>query len=749
MNRLLYILILLSMISIALGHEEKLVNYVNPLIGTDSSYRLSNGNTYPAVTLPFGMTAWTPQTAEERWIYTYQADSIQGFRATHQPSPWISDYGDFSIMPMVGELIVNPRKRASKFKHEAELALPHYYRVMLDRYDITAEVTASMRCGHLRFTFPESENSFILIDTHPRGGYVKIIPDERKIIGYSLSNYGGTPDNFACYFVAEFDKPFSKSGIWTGEQFYPDSSEKNGDHVIAYVGFETRENDVVHVSVATSFIDIEQAERNLKNEIGENDFKKTKVEADKAWERELKKIQIKGASEDQKTTFYTAFYRCLIFPRIWHEIDKKGESRYFSPFDGKIHSGTMYTDTGFWDTFRALFPFYTVLYPRKDAEIIRSLLNTYDEGGWLPKWMSPGYRGSMIGTHAASVIADAYFKGIRDFDEQKAYEAMVKDAMVKSDVTGRGRLGIEYYKKLGYVPADNVKEATARTLEFAYDDFCVAQMANALEEEKDHAEFLERSRNYLNVFDSSTGFMRGRNYDGSWVYPFDPIEWGGPFTEGNAWHYSWFVPHDIPGLIDLYGGKEKFAGKLDEFYRTTPHFKVGSYGRVIHEMVEMVRANMGQYAHGNEPVHHVSYLYNHAGQPWKTQKWVRRILDELYGPGPDGLCGDEDNGQMSAWYIFSALGFYPVCPGKPLYEIGSPLFEEVTIYLPNGNTFLIVAPNNSQKNRYIQSLKLNGKEHHKTWISHSDIMTGGILEFELGELPNKAWGRGVEELPYE
>jgi predicted alpha-1,2-mannosidase len=730
------------MASIALGHEKKLVNHVNPLIGTDSSYRLSNGNTYPAITLPFGMTAWTPQTAEERWIYTYQADSIQGIRATHQPSPWISDYGDFSIMPMVGELIIDPRKRASKFDHRNESVLPHYYRVLLDRYQITAEVTASMRCGQMRFTFPQSENSFILIDTHPRGGYVKIIPEERKIIGYSLSNYGGTPENFACYFVAKFDKSFSRSGIWTDDRFLTDSSEKKGDHVIAYISFTTKDNDAVQLTVATSFISFEQAERNLKNEIGENDFDKTKNEADKAWEKELKKIEIKGASEDQKTTFYTAFYRCLIFPRIWYEVDEMGQTQYFSPFDGQIHSGIMYTDTGFWDTFRALFPFYTILYPRKDAEIIQSLLNAYDEGGWLPKWMSPGYRGSMIGTHSASVIADAYLKGIHDFDEQKAYEAMVKDAMVKSDIKGQGRNGIEYYTQLGYVPADKVKEATARTLEFAYDDFCVAQMASALKRDKDGVKFLERSRYYINVYDSSAGFMRGRNFDGNWVFPFDPIEWGGPYTEGNAWHYSWFVPHDIQGLMDLYGGKDDFAGKLDEFFRTTPHFKVGSYDRVIHEMIEMVRANMGQYAHGNEPVHHVSYLYNYAGQPWKTQMWVRRIMDELYGPGPDGLCGDEDNGQMSAWYILSALGFYPVCPGKPLYDIGSPLFKEVTISLPNGNNFFIVASDNSQKNRYIQSLKLNGKEHQNTWLSHSDILKGGKLEFQMGEQPNKSWGNG-------
>ena len=740
--------LLFLMISYTLIAKENLENYVNPLIGTDSSYKLSNGNTYPSISLPFGMTAWPPQTCEKHWIYTYKTDSIQGLRATHQPSPWIADYGNFSIMPVVGKLRVDTRDRASNFSHENEKALPYYYRVELERYNVKAELSPTTRCSFIRLTFPKSDSSFVLIDAHPEGSFVKIFPEENKIVGYTRSNNGGTPDNFACYFVTVFDKAFMSHGTWSSGVIQLDSIDKKSEHVGAFVKFKTYKNEVINLKIGTSFISIKQAEKNLKNEIGDLSFDKIKDRAQKVWNTELSKIQIEGCTDEQKVVFYTAFYRCLLFPRVWYEIDDRGNPNHFSPYDGKIYTGFMYTDTGFWDTFRAVFPFFTILYPKRDAEIIQGLINAYDEGGWFPKWMSPGYRDCMIGTHVASVIADAYFKGIREFDVNKAYEAMVKDAMVISNQGGRGRLGIEYFKNLGYVPADKIGEAVSRTLEFAYDDFCVAKMAKELGKKDDYELFINRSMNYKNVFDKSTGFMRGRKQDGSWIEPFSPIEWGGSYTEGCAWHYSWSVQHDIQGLINLIGGKEAFSRKLDALFSNPPNFKVGSYRHVIHEMTEMVQANMGQYAHGNEPVHHVIYLYNYSSQSWKAQKWVRKVMDELYGPDQDGLCGDEDNGQMSAWYIFSALGFYPVCPGEPSYVIGSPKFSKATVHLPNGKTFIVEAHNNSKSNRFIQSVKLNEKEYTKTWISHSAIVDGSKLEFVMGPEPNKKWGNSSEDVPF-
>lgn len=738
----------LSVVIVAWATAEDLVECVNPLIGTDSSYELSNGNTYPSVSMPFGMTAWTPQTAEERWIYTYQADSIQGLRATHQPSPWISDYGHFTLMPMVGILTADGRDRASAFSHDNEEASPHYYRVRLDRYDVTAEITPTMRCSFIRFTFPKSDSSFVLLDAHPGGADIKILPSENKIVGYTRSNTGGTPENFACYFVAVFDKPFERHYTWSENGIDSGSVEDEGEPAGAIVGFKTQVRETIQVRIGTSFISTEQAERNLRNEIGDSTFDEAKDNARKAWEEELNKIQIEGCSDEQRIVFYTSFYRCLLFPRVWYEIDEQGQPFHFSPYDGKIHPGFMYTDTGFWDTFRAVFPFFTILYPDRDSEIIQGLLNAYDEGGWFPKWMSPGYRDSMIGTHVASIIADAYFKGIREFDVDKAYEAMMKDAMVKSNQGGRGRVGIEFFKNLGYVPADKVREATSRTLEFAYDDFCVSKMAQALDNKEDYELFTDRALNYQNVFDPATGFMRGRNHDGSWIEPFSPIEWGGAYTEGCAWQYLWSVQHDVQGLIDLMGGRDAFVKKLDALFSTPSDFEVGSYGRVIHEMREMARAKMGQYAHGNEPVHHVIYLYNYAGQPWKTQRLVRKVLNELYGPGPDGLCGDEDNGQMSAWYLFSALGFYPVCPGEPYYVIGSPIFNKATVHLPDDRKFVVIAHNNSESNMFIQSAKLSGEEHTRTWISHSSITNGGQLELVMGPRPNKKWGIRAEDTPF-
>lgn len=605
--------------------------YVNPLVGTDSKYEFSHGNTYPGVTLPWGMACWTPQTGEREsgWMYTYYTHIINGFKLTHQPSPWVGDYGDISIMPMVGDLNLAFTDRASVFSHDREEAHPYYYRVYLDRYHTQVEITPTTRCGVLRFTFPDTDQAFILLDAHPKGTSISIHPEQRKITGFTRANRGSVPDNFACYFVAYLDAPIAGYGTLTDNSRQEGQTSKAGDHVAGYLRLTASNNKPVTMRIGTSFISVEQAERNLELEIGDQGFDAIKSQAEQTWNDKFSRIRIEGATDNQLTTFYTAFYRALAFPRIWYEYNAQNKPYHFSPYDGKIHDGVLYADNGFWDTFRAVYPFYTLLFPEQDAEIIRGWINAYREGGWFPKWTSPGYRNIMIGTHVESLVADAYAKGIHDFDVETAYKAMVKDGTTPTDFGGHGRVGLEWYLNLGYVPSDKIHEATARTLEFAYDDFCIARMAKALNHQRDYRIFASRAMNYRNVFDSRVGFMRGRLSDGRWEPDFDPIRWGGPFTEGSAWHYSWSVMQDEAGLIDLMGGKTAFTHKLDAMLTARPNFKIGSYGNVIHEMTEMTAGHMGQYAHGNEPVHHVLYLYNFAGQPWKAQRDIRKAVTTL------------------------------------------------------------------------------------------------------------------------
>ena len=438
----------------------------------------------------------------------------------------------------------------------------------------------------------------------------------------------------------------------------------------------------------------------------------------------------------------------LLFPRVFYELNDAGEMIHYSPYNGNIRPGYLFTDVGYWDVFRALFPFYTIMYPERNSNIMQGILNSYKEGGWLPIWPSPGYRKVMIGNHSASLFADAYLKGIEGFDVELAYQAMKKDAKVTPPHYAPGRDGIKEYNNNGFVPYPEFKEATSKTLEYAYDDFCILQMAKKMRLSDDISQYGTRPFNYKNVFDTTTNFMRGKNLDGNWHEPFDPIEWGGPYTEGNAWHYTWSVFHDVQGLIDLMGGNRNFLNKLDQVFETPSEFKVGTYGKVIHEMTEMVLANKGQYAHGNQPIQHMPYLYSYAGEPWKTQKHVRSILNDLYRPSIDGYSGDEDNGQMSAWYVLSALGFYQVTPGHPSYVLGSPLFKKVTISLSNGNAFVIDAPDNSKENVYVEKVELNGNRHDNNWISHEDIMNGGNLTFYMDNKADKKRGTKSENFPY-
>lgn len=760
---LLFFIALLCVSCIQIKQKEKqenslktndIVDFVNPLMGTDSDYSLSNGNTYPVIATPWGMNFWTPMTSKmgDGWTYNYNAKKIRGIKQTHQPSPWINDYAAFSLMAVTGKLKYKEDERESWFTHKAEIVKPYHYSVYLADYDVTAEVTPTERASQFKFTFPESETSYIMLDAFFKGSRVKIIPEERKIIGYCRNNSGGVPDNFHNYFVAEFDKDFEINHTWRDNwDLIENSTISEGKHVGAIIGFKTKKGEVVHVKVASSFISLEQAELNLSKEIGSDTFEQTKEKAKQTWEKELSRIKIEDDNIDNIRTFYSCLYRVLLFPRKFYEFDKNNEVVHYSPYNGKIVPGYMFTDNGFWDTFRAVYPFFNMMYPELNSHIMEGLANTYKESGWLPEWASPGHRDCMIGSNSAPIIADAFLKGGENKDAKLLFEAILKNATVEAGrpVKSVGREGLNYYNGLGYVPYNvGVKENVARTLEYAYADFTIAKMAEKLGEKAIAKEYFKKSMNYKNVFDSSTSFMRGKNKEGDFQTPFNPLKWGDAFTEGNSLHYTWSVFHDVQGLIDLMGGNEKFALKLDEVFSMPPTFDDSYYGQTIHEIREMQVANMGNYAHGNQPIQHMIYLYNYANKPYKTQERIREVLTKLYKPTPDGYCGDEDNGQTSAWYVFSALGFYPVTPGVNQYAIGSPLFKKATLYLENGNTFEINAKDNSKNNFYIQSATLNKKPYSNSYINFETIQNGGELEFQLGEKPNKDWANKPENVPY-
>tara|TARA_R110002050_G_scaffold173352_1_gene305506 strand:+ start:18782 stop:21076 length:2295 start_codon:yes stop_codon:yes gene_type:complete len=737
---------------VVIDHIDEPAEWADPLIGTDSDYRLSNGNVYPAIAMPWGMNFWTPQTGEmgNGWAYTYDATQIRGFKQTHQPSPWMNDYGQFSIMPVTGKIRFPEEERQSWFSHKTETAKPYYYSVYLADHDVTTEITPTERAARFRFTFPETDQASIVIDALDRGSFVKIIPEENKVIGYTTRNSGGVPDNFKNYFIIQFDKPFELKKTFS-DGTLSNTLEVKSNHTGAIIGFKTRKGEQINAKVASSFISFEQAALNL-NEIGDHNFDSLKEKGKKVWNDELGRIKVEGGTPAQFKTFYSCLYRSLLFPRKFYEYDKHGNVVHYSPYNGEVRSGYMFTDTGFWDTFRALFPFLNLMYPELNAKIQAGLSNAYDESGWLPEWASPGLRNIMVGNNSASVVADAYLKsdGKFDYNIQNLYDALINGANNEGPMTAVGRAGAPYYKKLGYVPYDvGINENAARTLEYAYDDFAIYQLAKALKKPKKEIKtYKERSLNYKKLFDPETKLMRGKNQDGEFMKPFNPFKWGDAFTEGNSWHYSWSVFHDIQGLINLMGGESDFIGQLDKVFSLPPIFDDSYYGGVIHEIREMQIANMGQYAHGNQPIQHMIYLYNYAGQPWKAQKWVRETMDKMYLPSPDGYCGDEDNGQTSAWYVFSALGFYPVTPATDQYVLGAPLFKKTTIYLQNGKEFIIHAPKNSKDNKYIQHIKLNNKEYNKNYLLHSMIMEGAILDIEMDSTPNKQRGTTKDAYPY-
>lgn len=735
--------------------SKDLVDFVNPLMGTDSAFDLSNGNTYPAIATPWAMNFWTPMTSKmgDGWTYKYRENKIRGIKQTHQPSPWVNDYAAFSLMAVTGDLKFNEDERESWFSHKAETVTPYHYSVYLADYDVVAEVAPTERAASFKFTFPESENSYIVLDAFNKGSMVKIIPEERKIIGYCRNNNGGVPDNFHNYFVAQFDTDFELNHTWNdGWQLIENSTSSEGDHVGAIIGFKTKKGQVVNVKVASSFISLDQAQLNLSREIGTDTFENTKTKAKQAWETELGRIKIEDDNIDNIRTFYSSLYRVLLFPRKFYEFDANNNVVHYSPYNGKVLPGYMFTDNGFWDTFRAVFPFFNMMYPELNGKIMQGLANTYKESGWLPEWASPGHRDVMIGSNSAPIIADAFLKGVKVPDAELLFDAMLKNATVADGrpVNSVGRAGLEYYNKLGYVPYDvDVNENAARTLEYAYADFTIAKMAEKMGKTKLAKKYYKQAMNYKHLFDPSTNWMRGKNKDGSFQSPFNPLKWGDAFTEGNSLHYTWSVFHDIQGLIDLMGGKTQFVAKLDEVFEMPPKFDHSYYGFTIHEIREMQIVNMGNYAHGNQPIQHMIYLYNYANQPYKAQEKVRNVMAKLYAATPDGYCGDEDNGQTSAWYVFSALGFYPVTPGGvDEYVIGSPLFKKATLQMENGNIFEISSKNNSEKNVYIQSATLNGKPYNNTFLNFDDLQKEGTLEFNMGSKPNINWGASDENVPY-
>ncbi len=729
-----------------------LTKYVNPLVGTDSKKELSNGNTYPAIAMPWGMNFWTPQTNKmgDGWCYQYAANKIRGFKQTHQPSPWINDYGAFSIFATTENLVFDEEKRESWYSHKAEISTPHYYKAYLANYNTTVEITPTERAACFRITYPQTDKAYLIVDGFFKNSYIKVLPKERKIIGFACNATGGVPSNFKNYFVIYVDKDFDQSFTVEDGAILEDKLEVESKHSGSIIRFKTKANEQINLKIASSFISLEQAELNLEREIGNNTFDQIVQNGKAEWNKQLSRISVEGGTDAQLTTFYSAMYHTMLFPRKFFEFDKGNKIVHYSSYNGKVLDGYMFTDNGFWDTFRAAFPLLTIVFPELNSQIMEGLANTYKESGWLPEWASPGHRDCMVGSNSAILITDSYLKGIPNKEINTLYEAIVKNSQNEGPLSSVGRFGVDYYNKLGYVPYNvGKKENTARTLEYAFADYNIWKLSKALNRPQSEIDiFAKRAQNYKNVFDKSVNFMRGRNEDGTFQSPFQPDKWGDAFTEGCSWHWTWCVFHDVQGLIDLMGGKTKFIEKMDSVFVAPPTFDYSYYKKQIHEITEMLIMNMGQYAHGNQPIQHMPYLYNYAGEPWKTQYHVREIMNKLYTPAPDGLCGDEDNGQTSAWYVFSAVGMYSVAPGTNQYVLGAPLFKKSTLKLENGKTFVINAGNNSAENLYVQKARLNGKTHTKTYLNHSDITNGGTFNLTMSSEPNKSKGVNASDFPY-
>lgn len=743
------IVVFVSYISCSNLHNKSSIEYVNSFIGSTGPSDSDYGGTIPSVAPPFAMTQWSAMT-RENYIssnpYNYRDSSIIGFIGTHQPAIWMGDYGFISFLPSSGKVKISAKDRALKFKHSEEKASPYFYSVATNTengLEIKTEMASTLRCAIFNIFFPAGNENHIFVEASRKisdqkefEGLIRVVPESNEIIGYNSDRYsymlGPDLPNFKCYFVMQFSKPFSRMGLWEVDQHLEGNSELYGDHIGGYVYFETEENERVQVKIATSFISIEQARQNLSIEIPAWDFQQVVDDNRAEWEKYFDRVNIESDDEDQKTCFYTALHRTLQYPRIFSEYGK-----YYSAFDDAIHEGDSYNDYSLWDTFRAQHPWLTLIAPEHVNPMIQSLLQMYDEGGWMPKWPNPTYSNIMIGTHADAVIADAFVKNFKDYDLNKAYEAVYKNAMTPPDddinmrwadreetKSYEGRGGLTYYKEKGYVPADKTAESVSRTLEFAYDDFCVAQIAKGLGKVDDYKYFLERSKNYRNVYNQKTGFMSARNYDGSFLQELrsridesDQIVEEG-ITEGGRWTYLFCVMQDVEGLISLTGGKEKFTGLLDQNF------------------------DEGHFQHRNEPGHHFIYMYNYAGEPSKTQEKIWEHTPLNYRNAPDGLSGNDDCGQMSAWLLFSSMGFYPVCPGSGEYVIGSPLFSRIEMNLPEpyNNKLTIIANGVEEGKKYIKSLKMDGKSMSKPFIRHAELVACKELVFEMSATPTD-WGK--------
>ena len=728
--------------------EKDLVQYVNTLQGTNSTYELSWGNTYPTTAVPYPMNSWSPQTGKngDGWKYQYSATTIRGFQPTHQCSPWVGDYGVFSLMP-VSELVVDESKRATPFSHDKEIAKPHYYKVTLEN-GITTEFSPTTRSAHFRFSFPAKGDAFLVLDGYTKTSQVQIDVANHRITGY-VHNGAFSPKTHKNYFIIQFDKPFVSYGTWENRKntIQKNNLSREGEGIGAYVQFA--KGSKVQAKVSTSYISPEQAEVTMTRELGKHSsVEVTKQAAADVWNQLLNRVLVDGGSEEDMKTFYSCMFRANLFSHKFYEEKEDGSPYYYSPYDEKIHDGYMFTDNGFWDTFRSQFPLTNILHPTMQGQYMQALLDAQEQCGWLPSWSFPSETGGMVGNHSISLLTDAWVKGIRTFDPEKALKAYAHEAMNKGPWGGaNGRVRWKDYYQLGYIPYPESMGSTAQTLEYCYDDFCAYQLAKMTGNKFYEEVFARQIYNYKNVYDPSVGFMRGRKLDGSWA-DFDAFEWGGPYCEGNAWHYNWSVFHDVQGLIDLTGGDERFVAKIDSVFALPGIVKYGTYGTKIHEMLEMELAKMGQYAQGNQPIQHMIYLYSYAGQPWKTQYWIRQVIDRLYNSSENGYPGDEDQGGMSSWYVLSALGIYSVCPGTDEYVLGSPKFRKTTITMEDGKKFVIEAKGNSKDNVYIQNATLNGKRHTRNYIHYSDIVNGGVLELQMGNQPEKTRGTAKEDRPF-
>jgi predicted alpha-1,2-mannosidase len=732
------------------AQTQDLVKYANTLQGTQSDFGLSYGNVNPVISLPFGMNAWSAQTGKDGdgWKYQYQARTIRAFGQSHQCSPWMGDYGVFTLMPVLDSVKTNEDQRALGFSHADETAQPSYYGVKLDG-GVKVEMTPTERGTRMRFSFPKGRASYLMLDGYTKLSQVKIDPQAHTISGW-VNNGHWVPGNFKNYFIIQFNQPFKAYGTWENEHGtqHADSLEGFGKGEGAYIQFKP--GTVVEAKIASSYISPEQALVTLHRELDVySSFEETRKSAEKVWNTLFNRVLVEGGTEAQKTTFYSCMFRANLFSHTFFEIDSTGKPYYYSPYDFKVHAGYMYSDNGFWDTFRSQFPLTIILHPTMQGQYVQALLDAQKQCGWLPAWSAPSETGGMLGNHAISLLTDAWVKGVRTFNPDSALKAYAHEAFNKGPWGGaNGRQGWKEYYEVGYVPYPEYGGSTAATLEYAYDDFCAYNLAKMTGNTFYEGVFAKQMYNYRNVFNPSTGFMQGRSKDGAFTPDFDPYEWGGPFTEGNAWHWNWSVFHDVQGLINLMGGRQHFINRIDSVFSAPSTVHYGTYGGMIHEMKEMVIENLGQYAHGNQPILHMIYLYSYAGQPWKTQYHIRQAMERLYSGTPQGYPGDEDEGAMSSWYVLSAMGIYAVCPGTEQYVLGSPVFNKVTITMEDGKKFVIEAPNNSKDNVYISGATLNGATYTHNFITYDDMVKGGVLHLDMSNQPNTTRGLQDADIPF-